>query len=97
MSENTKIEWATHTFNPWEGCQKAGPGCDHCYAESRNARFGGGVAINGPTRVAELADLIGHTSRVEISNLGIRLGKLHKLGELTRVEVDRKFIYEVAK
>ncbi|WP_295978773.1 phage Gp37/Gp68 family protein [uncultured Variovorax sp.] len=49
MSENTKIEWATHTFNPWEGCQKVGPGCDHCYAETRNARFGGGQAINwGP-------------------------------------------------
>ena len=49
MSENTKIEWATHTFNPWEGCQKVGPGCDHCYAESRNARFAGGTAINwGP-------------------------------------------------
>ena len=49
MSENTKIEWATHTFNPWEGCQKVGPGCDHCYAESRNARFAGGTAVNwGP-------------------------------------------------
>lgn len=49
MSENTKIEWADHTFNPWEGCQKVGPGCDHCYAETRNARFGGGVAVNwGP-------------------------------------------------
>ena len=49
MSANTKIEWATHTFNPWEGCQKVGPGCDNCYAENRNARFGGGVAINwGP-------------------------------------------------
>lgn len=49
MSENTKIEWATHTFNPWEGCTKVGPGCDHCYAETRNARFGGGTAINwGP-------------------------------------------------
>jgi protein gp37 len=49
VSANTKIEWATHTFNPWEGCQKVGPGCDHCYAENRNARFGGGVAINwGP-------------------------------------------------
>lgn len=49
MSENTKIEWADHTFNPWEGCQKVGPGCDHCYAEDRNARFGGGVAVNwGP-------------------------------------------------
>lgn len=49
MSENTKIEWATHTFNPWEGCQKVGPGCDHCYAETRNARYAGGTAINwGP-------------------------------------------------
>lgn len=49
MSENSKIEWTDHTFNPWEGCQKVGPGCDHCYAETRNARFAGGVAINwGP-------------------------------------------------
>lgn len=49
MSENSKIEWTDHTFNPWEGCQKVGPGCDHCYAESRNARFSGGTAINwGP-------------------------------------------------
>jgi protein gp37 len=47
--ENTAIEWATHTFNPWEGCQKVGPGCDHCYAETRNARYGKGVAGNwGP-------------------------------------------------
>lgn len=49
MSSNSKIEWTDHTFNPWEGCQKVGPGCDHCYAEARNARFGGGVAVNwGP-------------------------------------------------
>lgn len=49
MSENTKIEWCDHTFNPWEGCQKTGPGCDHCYAELRNARFAGGTAVNwGP-------------------------------------------------
>ncbi len=49
MSENTKIEWCDHTFNPWEGCQHAGPGCDGCYAEARNARFGGGTAPNwGP-------------------------------------------------
>jgi protein gp37 len=49
MSENSKIEWTDHTFNPWEGCQKVSPGCDHCYAETRNARFAGGTAINwGP-------------------------------------------------
>lgn len=49
MGENTKIEWCDHTWNPWEGCTKVGPGCDHCYAETRNARYGGGVAPNwGP-------------------------------------------------
>lgn len=30
---NSKIEWTDHTFNPWIGCQKVSPGCDHCYAE----------------------------------------------------------------
>ena len=34
MSENTKIQWATHTFNPWFGCHKVSPGCAHCYAET---------------------------------------------------------------
>jgi len=34
MTANTKIEWADHTFNPWIGCTKVGPGCDHCYAEA---------------------------------------------------------------
>lgn len=37
MAENTKIEWAHHTFNPWIGCTKVGPGCDHCYAEKERA------------------------------------------------------------
>lgn len=35
MAEGTKIEWADHTFNPWVGCTKVSPGCDHCYAEAR--------------------------------------------------------------
>ncbi len=46
---NSKIEWTDHTFNPWEGCHKVSPGCDHCYAETRNARFGGGQAVNWGT------------------------------------------------
>lgn len=32
--KDTKIEWAHHTFNPWVGCTKVGPGCDNCYAEA---------------------------------------------------------------
>lgn len=33
MGTETKIEWCDHTFNPWIGCTKISPGCDHCYAE----------------------------------------------------------------
>jgi protein gp37 len=41
MAENTKIEWATHTWNPWIGCTKVGPPCDHCYAaELMDTRYG---------------------------------------------------------
>lgn len=35
MAEQTGIEWTDSTFNPWIGCTKVGPGCDHCYAEAR--------------------------------------------------------------
>lgn len=34
MADHTFIEWADSTFNPWIGCTKVGPGCDHCYAEA---------------------------------------------------------------
>ena len=37
--KNSKIEWTTHTFNPWIGCQEVSPGCGGgghgapCYAK----------------------------------------------------------------
>ena len=34
MAEHTEIAWCDSTFNPWIGCQKVSPGCDHCYAEA---------------------------------------------------------------
>lgn len=36
MSENSKIEWCDHTFNPWIGCTKVSPGCANCYAETQD-------------------------------------------------------------
>jgi len=30
-----------HSFNPWWGCTRVSPGCDHCYAEALDARAGG--------------------------------------------------------
>lgn len=32
MADGTAIEWADATFNPWIGCTKVSPACDHCYA-----------------------------------------------------------------
>ena len=40
MAENSKIEWTDHTFNPWIGCTKVSPACDHCYAEAWAKRSG---------------------------------------------------------
>lgn len=38
MAETTGIAWTDSTFNPWVGCTKVGPGCDHCYAEALDKR-----------------------------------------------------------
>lgn len=41
MGKNSHIEWTHHTFNPWWGCAKVSPACQHCYAEALSKRFGG--------------------------------------------------------
>jgi len=40
MGETTEISWADATFNPWAGCSKVSPACDHCYAEIETKRYG---------------------------------------------------------
>ncbi|MEP6912493.1 MAG: DUF5131 family protein, partial [bacterium] len=40
MAKNSHIEWTHHTFNPWWGCKKVSPACDHCYAELWAKRMG---------------------------------------------------------
>jgi protein gp37 len=48
MADRTNIAWTDSSFNPWIGCTKIGPGCDHCYAEAdfdkrkRRAKWGAG-------------------------------------------------------
>lgn len=41
MSQGTKIEWSTNTWNPVRGCDKVSPGCKNCYAETFAERFRG--------------------------------------------------------
>lgn len=40
MGDTSNIEWCDSTFNPWMGCTKVSPACDHCYAERDTKRFG---------------------------------------------------------
>lgn len=43
MGAVSKIAWTTSTFNPWIGCARVSPGCEHCYAETQDNvhRYGG--------------------------------------------------------
>ena len=40
MAVESAISWTDATFNPWIGCTKISPACDHCYAERDNSRRG---------------------------------------------------------
>lgn len=40
MGEHSGIEWTHHTFNPWWGCVRISPACEHCYAETFSKRLG---------------------------------------------------------
>jgi protein gp37 len=43
MGASTAISWTDHTFNPWWGCERVSPGCQHCYAETFAKRTGNAV------------------------------------------------------
>ena len=62
---STKIEWCDETINPiqdkYKGksgrgyhCTKVSPGCQNCYAESINRRFGNGLPFDGRKAEFEL-------------------------------------------
>lgn len=51
MGERSAIEWTDHTFNPWWGCIRVSPGCEHCYAETFAKRVG--QRVWGPAKTTE--------------------------------------------
>jgi protein gp37 len=66
MAENSKIEWTTHTFNPWIGCMKVSAGCDHCYAEGLARRYG--WATWGQRKTATTEPSVGTRKRTSEAN-----------------------------
>lgn len=84
MGKDSAIEWTHHTFNPWRGCTKVSPGCEHCYAErgsKRNPKLLGVWGDEGtrviaaetywwqPLRWNELAKAAGERHRVFCASL----------------------------
>jgi protein gp37 len=55
MAENSKIQWTTHTFNPWRGCTKVSEGCQNCYAERDSHRNPGVLGVWGKNGTREVA------------------------------------------
>ena len=41
MSERSRIEWTSASWNPVTGCDQVSPGCAHCYAKTFSERFRG--------------------------------------------------------
>jgi protein gp37 len=56
MGADSKIEWTDHTFNPWVGCTKVSPACDHCYAEGWAKRTGQSGLWAGERRRTSVAN-----------------------------------------
>lgn len=81
MAEQTAISWADATFNPWIGCTKVSPACDHCYAARDNERrkwvdgWGAGVprrrtkTWGDPKRWNRKAEATGYRPRVFCASL----------------------------
>lgn len=81
MGADTKIEWAHHTYNPWIGCTRISPACDHCYAADWAKRYGedhlwqgerrrtSAKTRNQPARWNREAEAAGERRRVFCSSL----------------------------
>jgi len=98
MAEKTEIAWTDSTFNPWWGCSKVGPGCDHCYAEALDKRTGGdhwGATKTPRDERGQLAqagavaaDCRSHGNAPSgVLRLDVRLGRQERTGQRTRQAV----------
>src|SRR3990167_6423690 len=54
MADTTAISWTKRTWNPWRGCTRVSPGCDHCYmftAQEKRQRETGNFELWNPAKV----------------------------------------------
>lgn len=93
MAENTKIEWATHTFNPWRGCTKVAEGCANCYADALSKRNPSTLGIWGPNGTRVMAAPAAWREPVKWNKAAAAAGERHRVfcASLTDVFEDWQF------
>jgi hypothetical protein len=72
INKNSSIEWTDRTFNPWWGCSKVCPTCDHCYAELWAKRTGHQLREVIPSAAAgtSIGTRLGMATRLRIPRNG---------------------------
>lgn len=95
--KDTKIEWADDTVNPWWGCERISPACQHCYAETLAARFHAGLWGPGSDRRLRLYKAIGELE--SIARKGEREGRPRRvfIASMADVFEDRADLIEPRK
>lgn len=64
----TKIEWATHSWNPVTGCSPVSEGCNNCYAKRMANRLKGrcGYDADNPFNVTPHPERLGEPLRTMV-------------------------------
>lgn len=79
MAENSKIEWTTHTFNPWRGCTKVSAECTNCYADTLSKRNPMTLGIWGPNGTRVVAAESAWKEPIKWDRLAKAAGERHRV------------------
>lgn len=79
MAENSKIQWTTHTMNPWRGCTKIAPGCQNCYADSMSKRNHKTLGVWGPNGTRVVAAESAWKQPLKWDRLAKEAGERHRV------------------
>lgn len=79
MAENSKIQWTTHTFNPWRGCTKVHAGCTNCYAEALSGRNPSTLGVWGKDGTRVVAAEATWREPLKWDRLAAKAGERHRV------------------
>jgi protein gp37 len=95
VKDQTKIQWAHWTFNPWRGCTKVSAGCANCYAETMSKRNTKTLGVWGPNGTRVVASEAMWREPVKWDKQAEALAKAHAAGiEATGGKYGNPYPYE---